>query len=498
MKFRTFLLGLSALFIAVAAAYFSITGLSKLFAGASMAVILMASSLEFGKLISASFLYTYWDRINKLLRTYLVIGVSVLVLITSAGIYGFLTSAYQVTADQLEIMDKGVEVIQLKKGRFEEQLQSATGERESLTQSINDLSKGLANNIIQYKDSEGNLITTTSSATRAALERQLDDAKRQRDGLGFRIESLADSVTKLDIEILNLQSDNEVAGEIGTLKYLTEITGQPMSKIINWFALMIVFVFDPLAVTLVIAFNTAMRVDRDEKKKEYKIYGDVNPLDPELDKVMNDLLVDKIDNQPTKERFEKPEKKIWDTVDDLKKKGKLVDDINDDINDSDPTALANSEYRLGEFTDNDIKIITDAIESPREPNDALKRAAASYKERMGDVVKPYLTDIDHSENTIPLQNLKRDFSKRAIDTDGDGIYDGYDTNGDGLIDIFKPHSSSRWRYAENRTPYYARKNFNWNDISKWINDQNAVNYYLTYINTKNNTKYPDNFDSKIY
>jgi hypothetical protein len=384
MKFRTFLLGLSALFIAAAAAYFSITGLSKLFAGASMAVILMASSLEFGKLISASFLYAYWDKVNKLLRTYLVIGVSVLVLITSAGIYGFLTSAYQVTADQLEIMDRGVEVIELKKGRFSEQLQSATIEREALTQSINELSKGLANNVIQYKDSEGNLITTTSSATRAALERQLEDGKRQRDGLGLRIESLADSVTKLDIEILNLQSNNEVAGEIGTLKYLAEITGQPMSKIINWFALMIVFVFDPLAVTLVIAFNTAMKIDKGEteKEREYKIYGDIKPLEPELSNVMDELIVDKIDNPPTKERFEKPEKEVWDRVDDLKKRGKLVDDTDVDYADNEPTALANSEYRLGELSDMDIQIIADAIENPTEPSDELKRAAQRYKEFM--------------------------------------------------------------------------------------------------------------------
>jgi hypothetical protein len=79
MKFRTLLLGAAALFIAVAAAFFSVTGLSKLFAGASTAVILMASSLEFGKLISASFLYAYWDKINKLHRTYLLIGVGVLI-----------------------------------------------------------------------------------------------------------------------------------------------------------------------------------------------------------------------------------------------------------------------------------------------------------------------------------------------------------------------------------------------------------------------------------
>ena len=179
MTFRTFLLGLSALFIAAAAAYFSVTGLSKLFAGASLAVILMASSLEFGKLISASFLYVYWNRINKILRTYLLIGVCVLIIITSAGIYGFLTSAYQSTADKLSIIEKQTELFTLKKNRFEDQLISYSQERNTLNQSISELSKGLSNNVIQYRDVNGDMVTTTSSATRKTLEKQLDDAKKQ-------------------------------------------------------------------------------------------------------------------------------------------------------------------------------------------------------------------------------------------------------------------------------------------------------------------------------
>lgn len=492
MKFRTLLLGLSALFIAVAAAYFSITGLSKLFAGASTAVILMASSLEFGKLISASFLYAYWNKVNKFLRTYLVIGVVVLILITSAGIYGFLTSAYQTTADQLSVMDKQVELVELKKGRYQEQLNSATLERDNISQSINELTKGLSNNVIQYTDNKGNLITTTSSANRTAFERQLEDAKKQRDILSVKIETLNDSITKLDIDVLDLQRNNEVAGEVGTLKYLSDVTGQPMSSIVNWFALLIVFVFDPLAVTLVIAFNTAMRIDKggETDDKEYKIYGDNKPLEPELINVMDEMVVDKIGNEPTKERFEKPEKEVWDRVEDLKKKDKLDGDTPIGDIDDEPTALANSEYRLNDFSEKDIETILEAVQNPPEPNDELKRATKRYKEFMDDKKK-----VDTEPN---LQNLKRDFTKRGIDVDGDGTIDGYDTNGDGLIDVMTPGSASRWRYVEKTKPYYARKGFDWSDVSKWINNQNAVNYYLTYINPAAESKYPDDFSSKTY
>ena len=493
MKLRTILLGLSALFIAVAAAYFSVTGLSKLFAGASTAVILMASSLEFGKLISAGFLYNYWNKINKFLRTYLLIGVGVLILITSAGIYGFLTSAYQITADQLSIMDKQTEVVELKKNRFQEQLDGYISERTQLNQSISELSKGLSNNVIQYTDSQGRLVTTTSSANRKSFETQLNDAKTQRDLISSKIEVLTDSVTNLDVQIIELQSGNELAAEVGPLKYLSEITGKPMNVIVNWFALLIIFVFDPLAVTLVIAFNTALKVDKGEKETdevETKPFND-KPLDGELAEVMDSMLYSKVGNEPTKERFEKPEKEIWDTVEDLKKKSKLDSDISDSDFDDEPTALANSEYRLNDFSEKDVETILDAVQNPPEPTEELKEAVQRYNE--------YTEEDKKDKSLIDIKklvsNLKRDYTRRAIDTDGDGVIDGYDTDGDGLIDDFSPKSSSRWRYAINRKPYYARPDFDWRNVSSWINNQNAVNYYLTYIV---NNRYPNNFESKVY
>lgn len=279
MKFRTLLLGLSALSIASAAAFFSVTGLSKLFAGASLAIIIMASTLEFGKLITASFLHEHWKRIGFLLKTYLTIGVTVLVLITSMGIYGFLTAAYQKTADELTKIDRQVEVIELKKSRFEEQLNSFIDERVNLSNSITELTKGLSNNVIQYTDSTGRLITTTSSSTRRVLNDQLDDAKIQRDNISLRIEALTDSVTSLDIQILEIEGGSELAAEVGPLKYMSEITGLPMSSVVNIFALLIVFVFDPLAISLVLAFNTSLKIDKGEmdKKKvveKRELYGE--------------------------------------------------------------------------------------------------------------------------------------------------------------------------------------------------------------------------------
>ncbi len=309
-----FLMSISTLGLAVSAAYYSVFGLSSLFAGARTEVIIMAGSLEFSKLIIASYLHNNWKTAGWM-KWYLTVAVGVLMVITSAGIYGFLTSAYQKTADQLGVLDKQVQVIDLKKGRFQEQLDYFNVEKKQLSESITELRNGLSNNVVQYRDREtGQIITTTSSSQRRALERQLTSAVESRDGISIKIEVLTDSITSLDLKVLDLESNNEVAAEVGPLRYMSEITGRPMNVIVNWFTLLIVFVFDPLAISMVIALNKLTSKPTDVKLPIYE--------EDELDEVIDDIIVPeltKVPVVPKSEPIEKEDITFIPTDDDARK-----------------------------------------------------------------------------------------------------------------------------------------------------------------------------------
>lgn len=273
------IIALSALSVSASAAFYSVSGLSKLFAGASLEVIIMASSLEVAKLVIASLLYQYWDRLNKGLRAYLTVAAGVLILITSMGIYGFLSAAYQETANKAGNLDAQVALVETKRNNIQEQLTVYSAEKESINRAVVDLRAGLANNVIQYKDKDGNLITTTSSATRKALEKQLDQAVERQTTINTKVDALNEQLFEYETEIVEIKTGNDLAGELGPLKYLSGLTGVAMDKIINVLLLIIIFVFDPLAIALVVAANFAFA--QIKPKTRENIYGEKEVVDNE-------------------------------------------------------------------------------------------------------------------------------------------------------------------------------------------------------------------------
>jgi hypothetical protein len=308
-----FIIAFSALSVSASAAFYSISGLSKLFAGASFEVIVMASSLEIAKLVIASLLYQYWNTINKVLRTYLMVATVILILITSMGIYGFLSAAYQETANKAGNIDAQVSLVEVKRDNIKEQLTVYTLEKENITKAIADLRAGLANNIIQYKDKDGNMITSTSSATRNALEKQLDQAVTRQTDVNLKVDELNTQLFEYETEIVEIKTGSDLAGELGPLKFISGLTGIAMDKIINVLLLVIIFVFDPLAISLVIAANFAFaqinltkEPEVEEQPQEEQQY---DPLD-----LNRDGIVDENERAIAKQKIEELETRLQTPV----------------------------------------------------------------------------------------------------------------------------------------------------------------------------------------
>jgi hypothetical protein len=270
--FLPILIALSALSISAAAAYYSVTGLAKLFAGVETAVIWMASSLEVAKLVVASLLYQYWKELNKGLKGYLIIALATLMIITSAGIYGYLSSGYQATANKSNVVDKEIALVENKIKNKEADKVFTLQQLTSTQQSISQLRNALGNNNQTYKDKQGNILTTTSSANRKSYEKQLEFALKDEKTLSNKVNVIDSTLSVLSEEKLVKESNFELAGELGPLKYIAKLTNTAMDKIINWFLMIIIFVFDPLAISLVIAANFAF--NKIKNPKELGIYNE--------------------------------------------------------------------------------------------------------------------------------------------------------------------------------------------------------------------------------
>ena len=226
-KYFLFLLAGTALFVAGNAAFFSITGLSHFFSGAFWSIVIMASSLELGKLVSASFLYRFWDRINKFLRVYLLVGTVTLVGITSVGIFGFLSKAYQ--GATLELEQSSLEV------KFkEERLAQLKEDKLYLQQELEEQINTLPDNYI-----------TAKRQLRAQYTPQINETS-------IDIIKTTSEVGKLKQALLTTGVD------VGPLLYVADAFDTSVDNVAKWLILILIFVFDPLALALVIALNVVL------------------------------------------------------------------------------------------------------------------------------------------------------------------------------------------------------------------------------------------------
>jgi hypothetical protein len=278
-KFLPWFLLFCAIGLSGTAAYYSVVGLSIIFSTVAIPVIIMGSFLEISKIAIATYLHDKWKETYRLLKIYLTIALVILSVITSIGIYGLLSSGFQKNIAGLEINNKLVDNIGVKKTRFEEIKGDYQKEKEVLDKDITNLRNALSNNTTTQSIDRrtGKVITSANGGNRKAFESQLNVAQKNRDIMSNKIEGLNDSVTRLDIEVLDISSEEIESSELGAIKYLSEITGWDIKKTANFFILTLVFVFDPLAIALVISTNQAFKnikrkEEEDEVKPEYEEY----------------------------------------------------------------------------------------------------------------------------------------------------------------------------------------------------------------------------------
>lgn len=351
-----FIIALSALSVSASAAFYSVSGLSKLFAGASLEVIIMASSLEVAKLVIASLLYQYWDKLNNTLKVYLTIACTVLILITSMGIYGFLSSAYQETANKDGVVTQQVTALETKKGLYEQNRDNILKEKQSLAELKGTLSKG---STTQYTDKKGNLVVRSNNAT----IRNIEAANKSDEKLSTKLDVVNDSIFSLENKILEVKTNGDAASELGPLKYLSELTGVEMNRIINWLLLIIIFVFDPLAIALVIAANFAFSQFRKTPKYDELTEEDKDWLEADLVKEDIDDTKPKetsgvpvmVDPKTGKFYYEEPEDSIYNNK--IENMRKLVESYDNLKNIPDPT----QHNTLKETIINDINKGDDTI-----------------------------------------------------------------------------------------------------------------------------------------
>jgi hypothetical protein len=271
IKFRYIML-MMALAVAGCAAYFSVWGLSQLFAGASVAVIIMASVLEVGKLVVTTALHTYWDKLSKPLRVYLSISVVILMFITSAGIYGFLSNAYQKTANKLEIHEGELSVLDGKKGIFQKNIDDNQKIIDTKNKRLDQLSGLRTSQESRIDGSKSNRDRNSVRGDIASANSEIQKLSLEIDNLNTKNAVLSDSIGKYNVKALEMKSGSDIAGEVGPLKYIAELTGVPMASVVNYLILLLIFVFDPLAISLVLATN-----------KAFDLAGESTPLEPKKD-----------------------------------------------------------------------------------------------------------------------------------------------------------------------------------------------------------------------
>ena len=363
------------------AAYYSVVGLSVVFIGVAIPVIIMGSFLELSKIAIATYLHDNWKETYGGLKIYMTIALITLSIITSLGIYGLLSTGFSSNIAKLEINNKKIKNIEVKKERFEEIKKEHQAEKSVLDKDITNLRNALSTNTTTQSidRTSGQVITRANTGNRRAFEDQLKVAQQNRDILSKKIESLNDSITKLDIDVLNLESEEISGNELGTIKYMSELLDWDIKKTANLFILILIFVFDPLAITLVIATNQAFKAKRKEEdtpqvtpqveEETHQVQEEINdPFEEHIDFMDEDIYEDDYDEN------------VYETNEESIENYEIInkDDIYGIVDEYEPDTVENEIIVEEEFEQPKKDVETETVQEVTQPIEPVINRRLSY------------------------------------------------------------------------------------------------------------------------
>lgn len=248
-----FFLGLIAFGLVMTAAVFSITGLAMLY-DSSYHIIVAMSIIESSKIIIASLLYRYWKSLLIWLKTYLVIALIILMIITSGGIYGFMTYKYQNVTISLDKINSEMILLEDQEKLLAEDRDRFISDRQKLLEIRNqDISGVIITDSTRYYDSR------IRQRAYERYESELLNINRNLDSTNIQLNRIRVKIAGNKTEMI------DTGVEVGPLVYMSRVFNTSMDNVMNWFSLLIILVFDPLAVVLVIAFNFVLIKIKEEK-----------------------------------------------------------------------------------------------------------------------------------------------------------------------------------------------------------------------------------------
>lgn len=296
-----FVVLLVALTLSAVAAWYSVAGLMVLFAAAAIPVAIMASTLEIAKLVTASWLYNNWRRIPWALKTYLVFSVLVLMFVTSLGIFGFLSKAHLDQAMPVGDIATKIEIIDEKIKAEQANIESAKVLLKQMDDAVNQaLGRGAGNlpaNATAAQQQAANTAAERNTNQSAALRK---NQQKERDVQFGLITKAQANIQKLREERAPIASQaRTLEAEVGPIKYVAEIIWGGDAKnhfdsAVRFLIITLIFVFDPLAVLLVIAGNMTFTWYSEDKRKDAKttVVEQVQVIEPKVEVKPNVFEVD--------------------------------------------------------------------------------------------------------------------------------------------------------------------------------------------------------------